>query len=417
MTARVDASEPFLKHLNVRKTPYIFLTAETDDFDEEMIAAWEGEGFVTTYVPYGDGGKDYVARMHAAPDHALGLSDQYAIVAFGDAASTCLEAYVTSTPRLAALVAYYPSRIPDPQQTRYPMHTTVLVHLVGNEIKVIRTPEVLGIQGKKKIITKRTGDGLGLGGQLKLSFQAYKYDGVEAGFAESDLDEYDAAAASVAWSRSIGVVKKALRMASEIERIRDEHVDRESPTPFSSSQSTQALTSHSSHQTTKKGNISKALAITSSNPAILHAPTLTGGFHPEDLSDFYTEFFQPSPASLNTKLLSRTIGTDRIVDELSLSFNHNKVIPWLLPGIPATNRRIEVVLVSIVCVKAGVLESEKVYWDQASVLMQVGLLDPKVVPDKFKEKGVKTLPVIGAESARAAVRGGSRRINELIEEW
>ncbi|THW73885.1 dienelactone hydrolase [Aureobasidium pullulans] len=394
MTARVDASEPFLKHLNVRKTPYIFLTAETDDFDEEMIAAWEGEGFVTTYVPYGDGGKDYVARMHAAPDHALGLSDQYAIVAFGDAASTCLEAYVTSTPRLAALVAYYPSRIPDPQQTRYPMHTTVLVHLVGNEIKVIRTPEVLGIQGKKKIITKRTGDGLGLGGQLKLSFQAYKYDGVEAGFAESDLDEYDAAAASVAWSRSIGVVKKALRMASEIERIRDEHVDH-----------------------TKKGNISKALAITSSNPAILHAPTLTGGFHPEDLSDFYTEFFQPSPASLNTKLLSRTIGTDRIVDELSLSFNHNKVIPWLLPGIPATNRRIEVVLISIVCVKAGVLESEKVYWDQASVLMQVGLLDPKVVPDKFKEKGVKILPVIGAESARAAVRGGSRRINELIEEW
>lgn len=120
---------------------------------------------------------------------------------------------------------------------------------------------------------------------------------------------------------------------------------------------------------------------------------------------------------MNTKLLSRTIGTDRIVDELSLSFNHNKVIPWLLPGIPATNRRIEVVLVSIVCVKAGVLESEKVYWDQASVLMQVGLLDPKVVPDKFKEKGVKTLPVIGAESARAAVRGGSRRINELIEEW
>lgn len=80
MTARVDASEPFLKHLNVRKTPYIFLTAETDDFDEEIIAAWEGEGFVTTYVPYGDGGKDYVARMHAAPDHALGLSDQYAIV-------------------------------------------------------------------------------------------------------------------------------------------------------------------------------------------------------------------------------------------------------------------------------------------------------------------------------------------------
>ncbi|KAI5204126.1 dienelactone hydrolase [Aureobasidium subglaciale] len=394
MTARIDAGEPFLKHLNVSKTPFIFLTAETDDFDEETIAAWQGEGFVTTYIPYGDGGREYVDRMHAAPDQVVGLNDQYAIVAFGDAASTCLEAYVKSTPRLAALVAYYPSRIPDPQQTRYPMHTTVLVHLVGNEMKVIRTPEVLGIQGKKKIITKRIGDGLGLGGELKLSFQAYKYPNVESGFAESDLDEYDAAAAGVAWSRSLGVVRKALRLASDIERIRDEHLEN-----------------------TRKGNIQKALSITSSNPAILHTPTLTGGFHPEDISDFYNEFFQPCPSSLNAKLLSRTVGTDRIVDELSLSFNHNKVIPWLLPGIPATNRRIEVVVVSIVCIKAGKLETEKLYWDQASVLMQVGLLDPKLVPEKFKEKGVKQLPVIGAESARAAVREGSRRINELIEDW
>ena len=80
MTARIDGGEPFLKHLNVSKTPYIFITAETDDFDEEILAAWQGEGFVTTYVPYGDGGREYINRMHAAPDQALGLNDQYAIV-------------------------------------------------------------------------------------------------------------------------------------------------------------------------------------------------------------------------------------------------------------------------------------------------------------------------------------------------
>lgn len=80
MTARIDGGEPFLKYLNVSKTPYIFLTAETDDFDEKTIAAWEAEGFVTTYVPYGNGGRDYVDRMHVAPDQALGLNDQYAIV-------------------------------------------------------------------------------------------------------------------------------------------------------------------------------------------------------------------------------------------------------------------------------------------------------------------------------------------------
>jgi hypothetical protein len=80
MTARIDSGEPFLKYLNVSKTPYIFVTGETDDFDEETIAAWEGEGFVTIYVPYGDGGHEYVDRMHAAPDQELGLNDQYAIV-------------------------------------------------------------------------------------------------------------------------------------------------------------------------------------------------------------------------------------------------------------------------------------------------------------------------------------------------
>jgi hypothetical protein len=167
-----------------------------------------------------------------------------------------------------------------------------------------------------------------------------------------------------------------------------------------------------------KSNISKAIGITDeSDPQILYAPTLTGGFHPEDLTDFYTEFFSPSPSSLNAKLLSRTVGTDRVVDEISLSFNHNKAINWLLPCIPPTNRRIEVVLCSVVCIRAGKLYSEHVYWDQASVLMQAGLLDPSLVPDKFKQLGVDKLPVIGAESARAAVRGSSRRINELIKDW
>jgi hypothetical protein len=98
-------------------------------------------------------------------------------------------------------------------------------------IKVIRTPEILGIQGKKKIIDKRIGDGSGLGGALKLSFQAYKYHGVEEGFAESDLDEYDVHAAGLAWSRSLGVVRKALRITSDIERIRDEQLDRVFPHP------------------------------------------------------------------------------------------------------------------------------------------------------------------------------------------
>lgn len=74
-------------------------------------------------------------------------------------------------------------------------------------------------------------------------------------------------------------------------------------------------------------------------------------------------------------------------------------------------------IVSIMCARGPQLESEHVYWDQASVLAQVGLLDPKAVPEPFKKKGVKSLPVVGAEGAKATKRGSSRQMNDLIEEW
>lgn len=74
-------------------------------------------------------------------------------------------------------------------------------------------------------------------------------------------------------------------------------------------------------------------------------------------------------------------------------------------------------MVSIVCVRGGRLESEHVYWDQASVLVQVGLLDAGVVPEGFRGKGVKGLPVVGAEQARAVKRGSSQRVNCFIPEW
>lgn len=87
-----------------------------------------------------------------------------------------------------------------------------------------------------------------------------------------------------------------------------------------------------------------------------------------------------------------------MVDELYAAFEHTTDIPWMLPGVPPTNQRVEIVLVSIVCMRAGSLYSEHVYWDQASVLMQVGLLDPKLVPKTAQ--GVDRLPIVGREAAR-----------------
>lgn len=86
--------------------------------------------------------------------------------------------------------------------------------------------------------------------------------------------------------------------------------------------------------------------------------------------------------------VSRTFGEDQIVDELVINFTHTTVIDWMLPGVPPTGKKVEVAFAVIVGFEDGKISHEHIYWDQATVLVQLGLLDPA------------GLPVVGAESAR-----------------
>jgi hypothetical protein len=156
------------------------------------------------------------------------------------------------------------------------------------------------------------------------------------------------------------------------------------------------------------------------HPSVVHIPTLTGGVGQRELLRFYDEFFIPSnPANMRTTLLSRTVGSDKIIDEMLISFTHTEEIPWILPGVPATGKYIEVVLVSVVKIIGGKLESERLHWDQASVLVQAGLLDARLGAVGLGEGGVRRLPIVGGEGARVALEGteGSVPLNELIPEW
>ena len=85
---------------------------------------------------------------------------------------------------------------------------------------------------------------------------------------------------------------------------------------------------------------------------------------------------------------SRTVGLDRVVEELVISFTHTTPIDWLLPGVPPTGKSVEMAVVVIVGFKDGKISHEHIYWDQAGVLLQIGLLNPG------------GLPVTGAASAR-----------------
>lgn len=134
-------------------------------------------------------------------------------------------------------------------------------------------------------------------------------------------------------------------------------------------------------------------------PAVTYTSTMSGGIGSHALRRFYDHYFIGKlPPTMHLRLLSRTAGADRIVDELYVSFQHTTEVPWMLPGVPATNKRIEIILVSIVSLRGGRLYSEHVYWDQASVLVQAGLLDPKLAPNN--PHGIDRLPIVGRESAR-----------------
>src|SRR5437016_11285068 len=123
-----------------------------------------------------------------------------------------------------------------------------------------------------------------------------------------------------------------------------------------------------------------------------HVPVLTGGYGKDALRVFYSRDFIPSmPPDTTLTPISRTVGEDQLVDEMIFSFTHTQDMPWMLPGVAPTHRRVEVALVAIVRFRDGKLAHEHIYWDQASVLVQLGLLDPS------------ELPVSGVESARKAL--------------
>ena len=149
-------------------------------------------------------------------------------------------------------------------------------------------------------------------------------------------------------------------------------------------------------------NVEDTLATMVEDAYVNHIPVLTGGVGKGELREFYAKRFIPQmPPDTEMTPVSRTIGEDQLVDEMVFKFTHSIRMDWMLPGIPPTGKRVEIPLVAIVRFKDGKLAHEHIYWDQASVLVQIGLLDPA------------KLPVAGIESARK-VLDPSLPANELM---
>ncbi|MEK4033021.1 nuclear transport factor 2 family protein [Methylocystis sp. IM3] len=140
-------------------------------------------------------------------------------------------------------------------------------------------------------------------------------------------------------------------------------------------------------------------------PYVNHIPTMAGGVGHDELKRFYKyHFIGANPPDTTLATVSRTVGADSVVDEMLFSFTHTHEIDWMLPGVAPTGRRVEIPLVAIAQFRDGKLAHEHIYWDQASVLVQIGLLDPG------------GLPVAGVAQARKLM-DKTLPSNEMMPNW
>jgi carboxymethylenebutenolidase len=211
----------------------------------------------------------------------------------------------------------------------------------------------------------------------------YVYPGVAPGFDRRRRPSYDRAAAGLAHSRSIALLRRAMGPHYDLEALWEQH------TTFEFATRDVAATMHTMV----------------AEPYVNHIPVMTGGVGGEELARFYAHHFIPKcPADFRLVPISRTVGADRLVDEFVASFTHDVEIDWMLPGVPPTGKYVEVPTVAIVNFRGDKLYHEHIYWDQASVLVQIGLLDPA------------NLPVAGAESANKLL-DETLPSNTLMKRW
>jgi len=254
-----------------------------------------------------------------------------------------------------------------------------------SEAENIRSPLLLHVAGRDPFCPAPVRQG------LHAAFDGHEYVTIrdypecDHAFARAGGEHFDEAAAELAGLRTIDFLRdhlgwRAARSGVNFAALWEEHVKYEFETR----------------------NYEDTLDTMVPDAYVNHIPTLTGGVGKEELGEFYSKRFIPQmPPDTEMTPVSRTIGEDRLVDEMIFKFTHTIEMDWMLPGVKPTGRRVEVPLVAIVHFRGNKLAHEHIYWDQASVLVQLGLLDDS------------TLPVMGIKTARK-VLDNSVASNELI---
>jgi carboxymethylenebutenolidase len=205
----------------------------------------------------------------------------------------------------------------------------------------------------------------GLAGNPNVTIAVYPDAG--HAFANPGRVEYDRRAAQLAHSQSLAVLRPAIGPRFDLVGLWEKHCEYEF----------------------KSRDVDATMATMVPEPYVNHVPTLTGGVGYKDLHRFYkNHFIARLPRDTHIVLVSRTVGADRVVDELLFCFTHDTEIDFMLPRVPPTGKYVEVPTVAVVTFRGDKIAHEHIHWDQASLLAQIGLLNPD------------GLPVAGIETAR-----------------
>lgn len=351
----------------------IYMTSPSPHPPEKALIAWKEEGYTVTYLPYSPQTRTEYTRTLKRLHDNLNLGEVYGIVAYGQAADVVLQVALKPMPRCGSIVAYYPTNLPSPQH-KYPESLHVVIHVAGEQVSA--GPELC-------------------------EWRCYRYETSRVGFADPTSPVYQEIEAGLAWSRSLANTRKGFKKDVDLEPVAREAWKGKYEIDDPVEGSLKVATSYSQNST----------------PHVTILPTMEGAVGRKKLLEFYREFFIPSLVQdFEIRLVSRTMGVDRVVDEMVVSFTHDDEVDWILPGVKPTNKRVEVAVVSIVGIRGGKLVSEHMYWDQASVLVQIGLLDPKAVPKRFRDQGLKRLPVAGVDAARQLQEPKQERYNGLLRD-
>jgi carboxymethylenebutenolidase len=213
--------------------------------------------------------------------------------------------------------------------------------------------------------------------------ELYTYPEADHAFARLGSDHFHKPSALMAHGRTIAALKKYIGPDHNLSDLWDAHIHHEFATR----------------------DVPATLATMVAEPYVNHIPTLTGGVGSQQLARFYQHHFvHANPEDTRMIPLSRTVGAYQVVDEFIMCFTHTCEIDWMLPGVAPTSKYVEIPMLAVVNFRGDKLYHEHIYWDQASVLVQIGLLDPT------------GLPVAGIEAAKKLL-DESLPSNKLMARW